>query len=474
MSKSSLLFVTSEVYPFAKTGGLADVMHSLPRALIDYYAVRVVLPLYQSIDRQRYGIIATGESYNLVMGGVEYPIEYYGCTYENVEYCFVYSSVLCDREFLYGPPECGYEDNDIRFGVFNHAVVELLKRHSYPIAHLNDWQSALVPLLIKRDGHIETRALFTIHNLAYQGNFDATSLERLGISSEYFTMDGVEFHGMMSFIKAGIAYADMVTTVSPTYAKEILKPSLGFGMEGFLAHHSAKLSGILNGIDIDHFSPLCDSTILHPYSNLTGKAVNKKDFLKQIGLKGANKPLFVFIGRLVSQKGVDLLIEALPPLATMECNIALLGEGEGRYKDAIESVVKAHPNVHVTFAHDEALAHRMYAAADFLLMPSLFEPCGLNQIIAMSYGALPIVHSVGGLADTVHSIEKFDPEKDVGFGIVFTKFTQRAFMNAIHRAIDLYSTKQEYKAILNHNMKCDFSWKKSLKRYLSLYKKMIG
>lgn len=472
MSKLSLLFVASEVYPFAKTGGLADVTHSLPRALSSAYDVSVVMPLYQSIERKRFGIVALEENFNLSIGGIEYPVELYGCTYEGIDYRFIYSPLLCDREFLYGSPQCGYEDNDIRFGIFNYAIVELLKRHPYTIAHLNDWQSALVPLLIKQDGTISTKTLYTIHNLSYQGNFDASALHKLGISAEHFTMDGLEYHGMVSFMKAGIAYADRVTTVSPTYAKEILKSEFGCGLDGFLSHHRSKLTGILNGIDTEHFSPVNDQALVQSYSDISGKALNKKDFLKQTGLKGIKKPLFVFIGRFVSQKGLDLLIEALPKIASLECNIALLGEGEARYCDALNTIAKEYSNVHLTLGYDEALSHRMYAAADFLVMPSLYEPCGLNQLIAMSYGSVPVVHLVGGLADTVRNIDKYESEKRDGFGIVFTRPSGKSFINAINRAMELYGDKRSYGEIVNHNMKCDFSWKESAKHYLSLYKKI--
>lgn len=474
MSKLSLLFVASEVYPFAKTGGLADVAHSLPRALSSEYDVSVVMPLYQCIERKGFGIVALGENFTLSVGGSDYPVELYGCTYEGIDYRFIYSPLLCDREFIYGSPQCGYEDNEIRFGIFNYAVIELLKQHPYTIAHLNDWQSALVPLLIKQEGTLTTKTLYTIHNLVYQGNFDSSALHKLGISAEYFTMEGLEFYDRVSFMKAGIAYADCVTTVSPTYAKEILKSEFGCGLDGFLLYYRSKLSGIINGIDTESFSPVNDQALIHSYSDFGGKALSKKDFLKKTGLKGVKKPLFVFIGRFVSQKGLDLLIEIVPKMASLECNIALLGEGETRYCEALEIIAKEHSNVHLTVGYDESLSRRMYAAGDFLLMPSVFEPCGLNQLIAMTYGAIPIVHSVGGLADTVHNIEKYDPEKGDGFGIVYIKQTRRSFINAIGRAMELYEDKRTHSEIANHNMKCDFSWKESAKHYLSLYRKIKG
>jgi starch synthase len=469
MSEPRLLFAASEVYPFAKSGGLADVAYSLPRALKGDYEVCVVMPLYRFVDRARYAITSLGEHFKVTMGGADYPVELYGCEYEGLRYCFVYSPLLCDREFLYGPPENGYEDNAIRFGIFSYAIVRLLKQGSYALAHLNDWQSALVPLLVKRDETILAKTLYTIHNLSYQGTFDRTVLKGLGIDDGYFTMEGIEFYGRVNFMKAGIAYADLVTTVSPTYAKEILTPEFGCGLEGFLQYHSNKLYGIVNGIDTGHFSPSDDSALAEPYTGLTGKAANKKAYLKQAGLKGVKKPLFVFIGRFAWQKGMDLLIETLPKFASQACNIAILGEGEAKYRRELKAIVDEHSNIHLEFGYDESLSHRMYAAADFLLMPSLFEPCGLNQMIAMHYGALPIVHHVGGLVDTVDQEINFDPMAKRGYGIVFSRPTVRSFFKAFGQAMELYDNKPRYNRIAKHNMGCDFSWRESAKAYKALY-----
>jgi len=474
MSNPRLLFAASEVYPFAKTGGLADVAHSLPRALKSDYEAEVVMPLYRSVDRDRFGIVVLEEDFTVSMGGVEYPLALYGCRFEGIDYRFIYSPLLCEREYLYGPPENGYEDNALRFGLFCYAIVELLKRQTYAVAHLNDWQTALVPLLIREDGTIGTKTLYTIHNLAYQGTFEASSLAKIGIGDDYFTMDCLEFYGKVNFMKAGIAYADRVSTVSPTYAKEILTPMFGCGLEGFLHNHRRKLIGIVNGIDTEHFSPSNDAKLTEPYSTLTGKGVNKKEYLKQIGLKGGDKPLIVFIGRFTWQKGMDLLIETLPKISELECNVAILGEGEAQYHEALTPIVDAYDNIHLAFGYDESLSHRMYAAADFLVMPSLFEPCGLNQMIAMAYGALPIVHYVGGLADTVKSADTYDSASPHGYGLLFKQPTERSFANAVRKALELYRDKRRYHSIAKHNMGCDFSWQESARHYISLYRTITG
>lgn len=469
MGDPRILFAASEVYPFAKSGGLADVAYSLPRALNDRYDVDVILPLYQFIDRERFGIQAIGETLHIKMGGIEYPVTVYSCDYEDMTYRFIYTPLLCDREFLYGPPHGGYEDNDIRFALFNYAMLEILKRDQYEIVHLNDWQTALLPLLLNNEPEIKTKSLFTIHNLAYQGVFQKKALSKLGIDEKYFHMDCLEFYGEVNFMKAGIAYADKITTVSPTYAKEILTPEFGCGLEGFLQYHSAKLTGIVNGIDTEHFSPSHDKMIVKPYVDLRGKAVNKRAFLKEIKVKDPKRPLVVFIGRFTWQKGLEIFINALPDMALEACNIVILGEGEKQYHDAFKALAKKHDNIYMEFGYDEALSHRMYAASDFFLMPSLFEPCGLAQMIAMHYGSMPIVHSVGGLTDTVHDHASFDKKSQKGYGVVFTKPDPHAFLHAVKKALQLYRMKARYNKIRKHNMLCDFSWRESGELYIKEY-----
>ncbi len=472
MSRQKVLFAASEAYPFAKSGGLADVAYSLPRALHSEYDLLVVMPLYQFVERERFGIVSLGISFDIDMGGHRYPVELFGCHYEGLEYCFVYSPLLCDRAFLYGPPEKGYEDNALRFALFNYAILALLKREKYLLAHLNDWQCALLPLLIKEEGTVTTKTLFTIHNLAYQGLFEASVLEETGIDRKYFTPEGVEFYGKVNFMKAGIAYADMVTTVSPTYAKEILTAEYGCGLEGFLTVHREKLFGIVNGIDPKHFSPSADKFLMVPYHDLRGKHVNKSMYLNETDLAGKDKPLFIFIGRFSSQKGLGLMIDTIGWIASQECNIAILGEGDSKYHQALEKIAKSHSNIHLEFGYDESLSHRMYAAADFFLMPSLFEPCGLTQMIAMKYAEVPIVHAVGGLADTVQDHKYFDEKSSKGYGIRFKTASSDAFREAVLEGFDLYRDKQRYNKITEHNMDCDFSWRESAKVYVGLYKKI--
>ncbi|MDD2829489.1 MAG: glycogen synthase [Sulfuricurvum sp.] len=466
-----VLFAASEIYPFAKTGGLADVAYALPRALKNLYDVTVVMPLYRSIDKEQYSITPLGKSFTISMGGEKYLVDLYGCSVDGYSFIFIYSPILCDREFLYGTPEEGYVDNGIRFALFSYAITELLKLRKYDILHLNDWQCALAALLVHKDHNHSPKVIYTIHNLAYQGIFDSTILESVGIERDYYTMGSLEFYGKVNFMKAGVAYADEVTTVSPTYAREILTGEFGCGLEGFLHFHQNKLSGIINGIDSEHFSPLADNALIAPYSEFKGKKTNKTHLLKQIGFKGINKPLFAFVGRFTSQKGMDLLIETLPKMALLECNIVLLGEGEENYHQSLSLVANEHKNIHLSFGYDEALSHQIYAAADFLLMPSLFEPCGLNQMIAFAYGALPIVHRVGGLVDTVKRLETYQEDSCSGYGLLFSTATCRSLLSVVKKGCELFEDKKHFERVINHNMRCDFSWKESAIAYGELYEK---
>lgn len=464
-----LLFAASEVYPFAKTGGLADVAFSLPRALGRDHDVTVVMPLYRSIDRKAYGIARKYDTH-IVMGTKRYTVTLYGCRFAGTEYLFVYAPLLCNRDYLYGSPDAGYEDNALRFGLFSHAVVHLAKHMRSDVVHLNDWQSALAALLIAEDTTLGAKTVFTIHNLAYQGVFDASYAPRIGIDEDRFTPEGVEYYGKLNLMKAGIGYADTVTTVSPTYAQEILTPEFGCGLEGYLRKHRARLTGIINGIDTEYFSPESDSALYRTYKTPREKAQNKKRYLEWAGMHGSAKPLFIFIGRFTWQKGMDLLIDALTEMAVLPCTIAILGEGESHYRDALERTARGRENVHLYFGYDEALAHRMYAAADFLLMPSLFEPCGLNQLIAMHYGAVPVVHRVGGLADTVKPLAECGP--DNGCGIVFESAAHAALMRSFKAAIALYDDTAVFRRIGEKNMRLDVSWKQSAGKYEQLYLKI--
>ena len=467
------LFVSSEIYPFAKSGGLADVSYALPKALSENVDVALIMPLYKSIDREKFGITSSGVSFKLTLDSVNYKVEYFFALYNGLKCYFLYSEILSERDNLYGTAKSGYEDNDVRFGLFCHAVIHFVQNFatSFDVLHLNDWQSAMCALLVK-EKKLNLKTVFTIHNLAYQGVFDKSSLDRLDLSEDYFTSESLEYYEDVNFLKAGIAYSNYITTVSPSYAKEILTHEYGLGLDGFLQVYSHKLSGILNGIDTEDFSPKTDESLWQNYDvkSMSEKQTNKINFLDSIELTDEKRPLFIFIGRFTWQKGMELLINSLKEIAVLNVNIAILGDGEEKYHKAFRKIAQKYENIDVRFGYDEKTSRRMYAAADYLLMPSAFEPCGLNQMIAMSYGTIPIVRAVGGLKDSVKSIEKFNSNENSGFGIVFEEMNKDALIHSCEDAVKLYHQKQLLRKIKRHNMNQDFSWKNSALEYEKIYK----
>ncbi|BBG65912.1 glycogen synthase, ADP-glucose transglucosylase [Hydrogenimonas sp.] len=469
-----IVFASAEIFPFAKSGGLADIAHALPAALGEKADVTVVMPLYRFIDKERFCIRPTGEHFVLNFGRETYDVEIFAGACEGKEVLFVYNRLLCDRDHLYGPPGEGYEDNDVRFSIFCRAIVELVKIHSFEIMHLNDWHTALAALIAHDEG-VRAKIVYTIHNLAYQGIFPAESLERTGIAKRHFNMEELEFYGEVNWMKGGIAHADAVTTVSPSYAVEIQEAEYGCGLDGFMRKHNGKLKGILNGIDYSIFDPLSDPSIPERFDseNLEGKSLCKESFLREAGfdIDKYELPLFIFIGRFTEQKGIELIVEAAKKLARLPLLLAILGEGERKYREQLRSICDRYPNIAVKFGYDEALSRRMYAAADFLLMPSRFEPCGLNQMIAMRYGAIPVVHAVGGLRDTVHPIESNEPL--CGLGFRFEKMEAADFLDAVKRALSLYAALHKMQRTREFDMSCDFSVGRCAKRYLELYRSLL-
>ncbi|WP_353662700.1 glycogen/starch synthase [Hydrogenimonas sp. SS33] len=463
-----VLFAAAELFPFAKTGGLADIAHALPKALSKSLEVTVAMPLYRFIDQERFGIEPTGRSVAFEMGGAPVRVALFRCIYEGVEHLFFYEERLCDVDAPYGPP---YEANDIRFAVFCHALVALGRNERFDLIHLNDWHTALAAPLMKDRG-LPSRVVYTIHNLAYQGIFPKSSLERTGLAAYHFAPEDMEFYGQVNWMKGGIAHADAVTTVSPSYAVEIQTTAFGCGLEGFIRKHAGKLKGILNGIDTDFYHPETDAALAAHYSpdRLEGKSLCKKAFLNEIDMKKYEDPLFIFIGRFVEQKGLDLLVEAVEAIARRPMTLAILGEGEERWHTALGEAAESAENIHLRFGYDENLSHRMYAAADFLLMPSRFEPCGLNQMIAMRYGTLPVVHRVGGLRDTVHESGR---EWVCGMGYVFDDATPDALVDAIDRALALYDRPASMDKMKRFDMRCDFSIERCAKAYEALYRGLV-
>lgn len=465
-----LLFAAAEIYPYAKSGGLADVAQALPKELNKDIVVTSIMPLYSFIDREKHKIYTLNQSFDIELGEELYHVELYQGFNRGVKTLFVYEASLCDRSGLYGDEEGDYADNYMRFGLFSKALVVIAKAYNMEMLHLNDWHTALASLWVQ-ELYPSLRTLFTIHNLAFQGIYPQEAVAQLGIDEKYFNSGGIEFWDSANLLKAGIAYSDKVTTVSPRYAQEILSASFGCGLEGFLEQHQEKLCGILNGIDRELFDPLSDQAIAQPYSlySLPNKSQNKRNLCQELGLKEPERPLFVFVGRFTKQKGLDIIIKTLPQILEMDINISILGEGESNMADDLEKIAQEHSNLSLFFGYDESLSHRKYAAADFLLMPSSFEPCGLNQLISYRYGTLPLVHRVGGLYDTVIDIDA-EESTTCGRGIVLESLDTKGLEDAIERAVALYREESSRLfEIIAKNMQCDVSFAKSADKYLDCY-----
>ena len=452
-----ILFAASEIFPYAKSGGLADVAAALPKALNSLAEVFSVMPLYGFMDQNDF---ALAESFMLTHAKKKYKIE----ILQKGETYFIKAPYLSDTPNLYGDKNGDYKTNDLRFSLFCKAVVWLAKSLHVELLHLNDWHTALCAYYVKEQ-KIKIKTIFTIHNLAYQGVFDFSSLHTLGIKESDFGMDGVEFYSKINLLKAGIAYSDIVTTVSPSYADEILTAEFGCGLEGFLNYHKAKLYGVLNGIDTMVFDPSSDISLALKYATIEEKYKNKVALLKSSKLKDPRRSLFVMIGRLAEQKGIELLLKSINLILEQNLNLYIIGEGEERYSQEFEKLAKEHQNFEFYKGYDETFSHKLYAAADFLIMPSRFEPCGLSQFIAMRYGAIPIVHAVGGLKDSVH-----EKSEKCGRGVVFAKYNKSSFEKAILRALKLKKETKKIRELVQYNMQCDFSFETSAKTYFNLYK----
>lgn len=483
MATQKILFVTSETYPLIKTGGLADVSGSLPAALKALRNdVRIIMPAYRAAIRQAeklgfasFDIAGVPPTVRLLEGRLP------GTT---VKLLLVDSAEHFDRD---GGPYVDlegqdWEDNPERFSLFCRVASAVALDQAGldwqpELVHCNDWQSGLVPALLSQHP-ARPATVFTIHNLAYHGHFAPEYFETLELPEQLHNIYGIEFHGGLSFIKGGLNYADMINTVSPTYAQEIRSPVFGYGMEGLLNHRADRLVGILNGADYKQWNPESDPHVKHPFSNkdLSGKAKNKRALQKHFDLpQKAGTPLLGLVGRLVEQKGIDLVLSIIPQLVAADAQLVILGSGNKHYEDELKAAAKAHPKhiaVHVGFS--EELAHQIEAGSDMFVMPSRFEPCGLNQIYSLRYGTLPIVRRTGGLADTVvDASEQMIADKHAN-GFVFEHATHDGLWWAVERAIGLYHDFPElWQQLIQTAMAEDFSWRKSARHYQALYEQAL-
>ena len=475
-----VLFVCSEVAPFSKTGGLADVAEALPAALASRGSeVTVVTPLYSSAERQDLRRLDQRIRLRFPFG------EQHGALFE-AQMGAGHRVLLIDhpgffmREGLYQGPAGEYPDNHRRFafmsiGALSTAQVLGLEPD---IIHLNDWQTGLAAVALSR-AYRDTalgraRTLFTIHNLAYQGNFPDRAVLDLGMPRGLFTPDRLEFHGRLSFIKGGIAFADALSTVSPRYAQEIQTPEMGYGLDGILRTRRDSLHGILNGVDYAQWAPESDPVLPAHFSpdDLSGKEICKHRVLEAFGLAlpaaGMRVPLFAMISRLTGQKGIDLVLQALPWLLEEDLQVVVLGTGEPRFEEGLRQLQQRWPQkVSVRIGFDNSLAHLIEAGSDFFLMPSRYEPCGLNQMYSLRYGTIPIVRATGGLDDTVQDIGAAEAT-----GIKFQPYSAPALASAIHRALELYRHPARLHEVRVRGMRKDFSWSKSAAEYEALYRSL--
>ena len=470
--------VGSEAQPFAKTGGLADVLGALPRALTRLgHTVDLVIPRYRGI-----GVGDPIGRVRVALGGQIDDAHMYAIEVDGLRTIFVGHPAYFDREYLYGAAERDYPDNPERFAFFCQAALDWAAStgQSYDVVHAHDWQAGLVPVLLERalstqPASVRPPTVFTIHNLAYQGVFDASWLPRLGLGWDLMRIDAMEFWGRISYLKAGIVFSGLVTTVSPTYAEEIQTPELGFGFDGILRQRAGDLIGILNGIDYDQWDPESDLNLPAPYnaSKLKGKGAAKRKLLERYGLpataKDRSRPLIGMISRMVDQKGLDLLAALAGELPKLGAGIVVLGTGDRRYEDMWRDLAAKHPTVIAArVGFDEALAHLIEGGSDIFLMPSRFEPCGLNQMYSLRYGTVPVVRATGGLNDTVLDV---DPETCRGSGFRFVEYTPEALLGAIRRALAAFGNRPLWRRIQKGGMRQDFSWDASAQQYVDVYER---
>ncbi|WNV06660.1 glycogen synthase GlgA [Candidatus Methylospira mobilis] len=471
-----ILFVSSEVYPYIKTGGLADVSGSLPAALQGLgHDVHILMPGYKDIVDQirasaRHRSIRIGASVEIVE--TEYPGT-------QITVWLVTHGQYFDRHGnpYMNPEGMPWFDNADRFGFFCRIAVELgMNRLGFKwrpdIIHCNDWQTGLVPALLEEEP-LRPATVFTVHNLAYQGLFPPEAFQRLNLPARLWSMHALEFHGQLSFIKGGLVYADRITTVSPRYAQEIQGNEHGCGLNGVLTARAGRLNGILNGIDEHDWDPATDSRIPHHYSadDLSGKALNKQILQQRLNLaEEPGRALLALVGRLVLQKGIDVLINALPELMKLPIQLVVLGSGDKSFGMALEGWSRLNPEqIAVQLDYDEDLSHLIEAGADIFLMPSRFEPCGLNQMYSQHYGTPPIVRNVGGLADTVTDTTPETLCTKQATGFIFEEANANDFLRAVKYAIELYAQPELWLSLQKTGMTRDFSWHNNAVAYLNVY-----
>lgn len=473
----NIIQIASEAVPFCKTGGLGDVAGALPLAIAkEGHTVSIILPYYTvKISPKKHKIRDAETKIKVAIDNKEVIGELFTCRIShNVTVYLIRQDQYFNREELYQTPEGDYPDNAERFIFFTKAALHVASQLNPDIIHMHDWQSAMAAVFLKTTyknykGLSRAKTLFTIHNLGYQGLFPHSAMPLTGLGWELFTFDKLEFYGKLNFLKGGIVFSDAINTVSKKYAEEILTPEFGCGLEGALAQRKKDLYGIINGIDYSEWNPATDNFLSAKYDakNIAGKAVCKaalQDIYK-LPVK-ANVPLFGIVSRLTSQKGFDILEAAMPEIMKQDVQIVILGTGEKKYHEMLLRVAKEYPQkLGIKIAFDNAVAHQIEAGCDIFLMPSHYEPCGLNQLISLKYGTIPLVRATGGLDDTIEHNKN---------GFKFTNYDQASLLRCFQEALDAYKKPNDWKRLVQNAFQCDFSWNSSAKEYINLYKKLAS
>lgn len=473
-----IVIAASECVPFVKTGGLADVIGALPAALARQgHSVTVYLPLFRQVAARLTRRTVLIPSLTIPFAGYSRFVSVIdGGTRDQVRFCFVDCPELFDREGLYGTAGGDYSDNWERFALFSRAVIEASKQLGVPqVFHAHDWQAAMLPVFLRTlyatdPALTSAGTVFTIHNAGYQGWFGPETTERLLLPWELFRMDGLEHYNQFNFLKGGVVFADALTTVSRKYAEEIQTPEFGYGLEGVLRGRAADLHGILNGVDYEQWDPAHDRFIAAHYTgeDLGGKGECRRDLLHAFGAPDLPEttPILGIVSRFATQKGFDLLAEIADELARRELLLVALGTGEPYYENLLRSLAERYPHrFAVRVMYDDTLAHKIEAGSDLFLMPSRYEPCGLNQIYSLRYGTVPVVRATGGLDDTVDE----RPVASEGTGFKFHPYDGREFLAAIDRALTAFADRESWDQLMRNGMRQDYSWARPAAEYAALY-----
>jgi len=477
-----IVFVSPEVFPFARAGGLGDVSYYLPLSLADLgHRIKVITPKYRQIEEAGYPLAVKAEEIHVPLAWREKSAQVFSTSVrEGLEVFFIGCDELYNRAGLYGNEFGDYEDNAERYIFFSRAVLECIRELdlSPDVIHCHDWPTGLVPVYVKTlyrtlPNLQKTSTLYTFHNLGWQGRFWHYDFTMTGLDWGLFTPDGLEFHGQFNMTKGGLVFADLISTVSRKYAREVLTPEYGYGLEGVLQARKNDIYSVLNGVDYKVWNPAHDPDIAANYTpeTLARKAVCRKDLAEIFDLPLDNRPVAAVISRLLDRKGFDLISAAFDKILQIDLKIAVMGMGEDKYHVLLTDLARAYPDrIGVKIAYEKSLAHRIMAGADMFLMPSRYEPCGLEQLYGLKYGTVPIVRATGGLDDTIIDVGE---DGIRGTGFKFSEYTPEAMCRALTRAVEFFADRSAWEKLMRRGMAQDFSWSRAAAEYEKIYEKAL-